>query len=245
MTRVALIGGSGGIGHAMVGVLSDLPTVSSIQATYFRSPASSSLGNISSFGSDTVVSWSQLDATDATQVSQWMESIGQVDWLINCAGYLHDPDNNPEKTITQFDAAHFDRSMHINCLPTLLLARHAKRALEESTDPVFATISARVGSISDNRLGGWYSYRASKAALNMVLKTLSIEYRRTAPKVKVLALHPGTTDTALSKPFQANVATGKLFSAQKTAGLLVEQVRQAKEHESGRFIAYDGSDIPW
>lgn len=245
MTKVALIGGSGGIGHAMIGVLSDVSQVSSIHATYFRSPASSSLGSISSFGSDTKVSWSQLDATDAEQVSAWMRSIGDIDWLINCAGYLHDPDNGPEKSITQFDAAHFDRSMHINCLPTLLLARHAQRSLKASSDPIFATISARVGSISDNRLGGWYSYRASKAALNMVLKTLSIEYLRTAPKIKVLALHPGTTDTALSKPFQANVPAGKLFSAEKTASLLVDQLRIAKDHKSGRFIAYDGSDIPW
>ena len=245
MTKVALVGGSGGIGHAMVGVLSNMPEVASIHATYFRSPASSSLGSISSFGSDTSVSWSQLDASDETAVANWMDDLGQVDWLINCAGFLHDPDNGPEKSITQFDAEHFSRSMQINCLPTLLLARHAHHNLKQSSDPVFATVSARVGSISDNRLGGWYSYRASKAALNMALKTLSIEYQRIAPAIKVLALHPGTTDTALSKPFQNNVPAGKLFSPEKTAALLVAQLTEAKQHQSGRFIAFDGGDIPW
>ena len=245
MTTVALIGGSGGIGHAMVGVLSNMPSVSSIHASYFNSPASSALGSISSFGSDASVNWSQLDASNDAAVSAWMKDVGQVDWLINCAGFLHNSNKGPEKSISQFDAEHFNRSMKINCLPTLLLAKHAHRNLKQSNDPVFASISARVGSISDNQLGGWYSYRASKAALNMALKTLSIEYQRVAPKIKVVALHPGTTDTALSKPFQNNVPEGKLFSPEKTAFLLVAQLSDAKHHQSGRFIAFDGSDIPW
>ncbi len=245
MTTVALVGGSGGIGHAMVGALSEMPAVSSIHASYFASPASSSLGNISSFGSDTSVSWSQLDVSNDVAVAAWMEDIGQIDWLINCVGFLHSPDKGPEKSIAQFDAEHFARSMQINCLPTLLLAKYAHRNLKQSKAPVFATISARVGSISDNQLGGWYSYRASKAALNMALKTLSVEYQRIAPLIKVLALHPGTTDTALSKPFQNNVPDGKLFSPEKTASLLVAQISDAKNHQSGRFIAFDGSEIPW
>ena len=245
MTTVALVGGSGGIGHAMVGVLSSMPSVSSIHASYFNSPASSSLGNISSFGSHASVNWSQLDASSDTAVSAWIKEIGQIDWLINCAGFLHDPNKGPEKSIAQFDVEHFNRSMQINCLPTMLLAKHAYHSLKQSSDPVFATVSARVGSISDNQLGGWYSYRASKAALNMALKTLSIEYQRIAPKIKVLALHPGTTDTMLSKPFQSNVPEGKLFAPEKTASLLVAQLSDAKHHQSGRFIAFDGSDIPW
>ncbi len=245
MTTVALIGGSGGIGHAMVGALSNMGSISAIHASYFNSPASSSLGNISSFGSNTSVSWSQLDASNDAAVSAWMKHVGQIDWLINCAGFLHDPSKGPEKSISQFDTEHFNRSMQINTLPTLLLAKHAHRNLKQSNDPVFATVSARVGSISDNQLGGWYSYRASKAALNMALKTLSIEYQRIAPSIKVLALHPGTTDTALSKPFQNNVPAGKLFSPEKTASLLVAQLSDAKHHHSGRFIAFDGREIPW
>jgi len=257
MTKIALIGGSGGIGHAMIGALSSQSgdpdslgnasklDVTCIHASYFKSPASSSLGSVSSFGSDTRVNWTRLDASDEAAVSDWMKSIGQIDWLINCAGFLHDPSKGPEKSISQFDVEHFNRSMQFNCVPTLLLAKHAHRNLKQSNDPVFATISARVGSISDNHLGGWYSYRASKAALNMALKTVSIEYQRIAPKIKVLALHPGTTDTALSKPFQKNVPEGKLFSPEKTAALLVAQLSEAKQYESGRFIAFDGSEIPW
>ena len=135
--------------------------------------------------------------------------------------------------------------MAINCLPTLLLAKYARNILKDSESGVFATVSARVGSISDNSLGGWYSYRASKAALNMTLKCLSIEWARNAKNVRVAAMHPGTTDSRLSKPFQVNVPQSKLFSPSKTAGLLVQQITQLHDYPSGRFIAYDGEEIPW
>jgi len=171
MTKVALVGGSGGIGHAMVAALSAMPNINSIHATYFQSPSSSSLASIDSFGSDTQVLWAKLDATNQNDVSAWMNHLGEVDWIINCAGYLHDANNSPEKSVSQFDVQNFNRSMQINCLPTLLLAKHAHHNLKRSDNPVFASISARVGSIADNRLGGWYSYRASKAALNMAIKT--------------------------------------------------------------------------
>ena len=243
--KIAIVGASGGIGAALLDLLADRDDVASIHASYFKSPASSSLGSVGNFGNSTEIIWSELDASDDASVQAWMASVGQIDWLINCVGMLHTQTKGPEKSIKHLDAEHFAMSMSVNCLPTMLLAKYASAALKGSQNGIFATVSARVGSIEDNKLGGWYSYRASKAALNMVLKCLSIEWQRTLKNVRVLSLHPGTTDSRLSKPFQNNVPEGSLFSPEKTATLLLEQLDSAKSHPSGRFIAYDGQEIPW
>ena len=245
MTKVALVGGSGGIGSALISLLSDRSDIESIHSTYFRSPAAGSLGSIGQFGSGVGVEWSQVDVSDDDSVAQWLAKTGDIDWLINCAGFLHDINSVPEKSIAQFDVDCFDKNMRVNCLPNLILAKHAARSLKASPKGIFAAITAKVGSIEDNRLGGWYSYRASKAASNMVLKSLSIEWQRTAPNLRVVALHPGTTDTKLSAPFQARVAPEKLFSPTKTATYLLTQLDQLHSFPSGRFIAYDGEEIPW
>jgi len=108
-----------------------------------------------------------------------------------------------------------------------------------------AVVSAKVGSIEDNRLGGWYSYRCSKAALNMAIKNISIEWRRRSPNVCVTSLHPGTTDTRLSAPFQRNVPDGKLFSCDHTAQCLVDVVSRLQLSDSGKFLAYNGEELPW
>lgn len=242
---VAIVGASGGIGAAMLDQLAVRDDVACIHATFFRSPQASALGSIGSYGCKVQVIWSKLDAADETSVKTWLEGIGPVDWLINCVGMLHDNKQGPEKTIRTFDVDHFTASIRTNCLPTLLLGKYALPMLRHSSNPVFTTISARVGSIEDNQLGGWYSYRASKAALNMSLKGISIEWQRVAKHVRVLALHPGTTDSRLSRPFQKNVPEGKLFSPDKTARMLLEQIGIAHSKPSGRFIAYDGEEIPW
>jgi NAD(P)-dependent dehydrogenase (short-subunit alcohol dehydrogenase family) len=108
---------------------------------------------------------------------------------------------------------------------------------------VFAVLSARVGSISDNRLGGWYGYRASKAALNMLIKTLAIEVRRTRPEAICAALHPGTVDTSLSKPFQKNVRQGQLFAADTAAEKLLEVINSLTPAQSGDCFAWDGKQV--
>jgi len=110
---------------------------------------------------------------------------------------------------------------------------------------VFASLSARVGSISDNRLGGWYGYRAAKAAQNQFLKTMAIELARLNPSSIVLALHPGTTDTALSRPFQAGVAAEKLFTTEFVATRLLQLIADATPADSGSFVAWDGQTIAW
>ena len=244
MRTVAIVGASGGIGAAMTRALAARDDIATVHATHHSSPAGKEEGDESD-SADAKVSWSQLNATDEDAVRDWLKSVGEVDWIINCVGMLHDEQNGPEKSITALAPEHFQKSMAVNCLPTLLLAKFARANLKSAEQGVFATISAKVGSITDNGLGGWYSYRASKAALNMSLKCLSIEWARNAKNIRVAALHPGTTDSELSEPFQKNVPDGKLFSPEKTAGLLIEQIEQLHAGPSGVFIAYDGEEIPW
>ena len=110
---------------------------------------------------------------------------------------------------------------------------------------IFATISAKIGSIEDNRLGGWYGYRASKAALNMLLKTASIEYSRRSKQTAIVLLHPGTTDTRLSEPFQRGVPPEKLFPVEKTVGLLIDVLENVTIEDNGSFFSWDGSRLPW
>jgi len=239
--RVALIGASGGIGAALLKTLAMATDVEHISATYCDGPP---VGEQSS-RRDTSVTWSQLDASDENAVIAWANELGDIDWLINTAGLLHDGNHRPEKSLQEFDPKFFQQNLDVNCLPTLLLAKHAGPCLRRSKSAIFATLSAKVGSISDNQLGGWVSYRASKAALNMALKCIAIEWQRTQKTTRVLALHPGTTDTPLSAPFQKNVASDKLFSPQKTATLLMTQLREAHAYPSGRFIGYGGHELPW
>jgi NAD(P)-dependent dehydrogenase (short-subunit alcohol dehydrogenase family) len=118
------------------------------------------------------------------------------------------------------------------------LLRHRERA-------VFASLSARVGSITDNRLGGWYAYRGAKAAQNMFTRNLSLEFRRRLKNVIVVALHPGTTDTGLSRPFQDNVSPEKLFPVDYAVACLLNIMDGLEPEQSGGFYAYDGSEIPW
>ena len=151
------------------------------------------------------VTWDRLDLTDNAAIRGWAAQLDEIDWLINAAGILHTRAHGPEKSIRQIDPAFFLENMRINAWPVLLPAKHLHGKFRHGRPAVFATVAAKVGIIEDDRPGGWISYRASKAALNMGIKTLAIEWRRTLPKVAVVALHPGTTDTALSKPFQRNV----------------------------------------
>ena len=178
-------------------------------------------------------------------IQTWAKTFDRVDWLINCVGFLHGEKGGPEKGIRFFDPDFFFENIQVNTLPTMLLARDFSRALKQSPAAILATVSARVGSIADNRLGGWYSYRVSKAALNMALKTLSIEWKHSHPRGCVVALHPGTNDTALSKPFQANVAPQDLRDPAATAASFVELLSGLDREQSGSFFAWDGESIAW
>lgn len=190
-----------------------------------------------------------LDLTDEDSVADAARRVGQqvdrLHWLINAAGVLHGADFEPEKKLEQFDPAVALRVMAVNAIGPLLLARHFLPLLSHDEPARFASIAARVGSIGDNRLGGWYSYRASKAALVMLMKTLSIETARRSKNLVCVCLHPGTVDTGLSAPFQGNVPDGKLFTPAQSAGYLIDVLRQAGPEHHGRHLAWDGQVIDW
>ncbi|MCM0045338.1 MAG: SDR family NAD(P)-dependent oxidoreductase [Burkholderiaceae bacterium] len=168
-----------------------------------------------------------------------------LDLVVNASGLLHAPGIDPEKQLEQIDAAALRTLFDVNALGPILLARALQPWLAKRRRIVYASLSARVGSIDDNRLGGWYGYRASKAAQNQLLKTLAIEMRRRNPEAIVLILHPGTTDTQLSRPFQRNVAQEKLFTTDFVAGRLMAIIDAAGPDDSGRFIGWDGEGIRW
>lgn len=233
---IVVAAASGGIGQAMLRELHSRFAHARIHASHFRSEAPLELER---------VTWHRVDLRDSDVVEGWANEVGDVDWVVNCAGFLHDATGGPEKSIAALESERLLESIRVNTLPSLLLARHFGPALKRSAMPLLAAISARVGSIEDNRLGGWYSYRVSKAALNMALKTLSIEWRHSHPRGVVAALHPGTNDTALSKPFQANVAAENLFRPEYTASMFVKLLSRLGPADSGNFWAWDGARIAW
>ena len=166
--------------------------------------------------------------------------------LVICtAGLLHGGALQPEKRLSQVSRDNLRRSFELNAFGPLLLAKALEPALPRDLPFHFASLSARVGSITDNRLGGWYAYRAAKAAQNQLLRTLAIEWRRRLPLACVTALHPGTTATGLSEPFRASVPPSGLFSPQQAAQQLLEVLATRSAEHSGGFVAWDGQPIPW
>lgn len=149
----------------------------------------------------------------------------------------------PEKSWRALDPEALAASYAINATGPMLVAKHMLPLFPRDRPAIFAALSARVGSITDNRLGGWHAYRASKAALNMLLKTLAIELARTHPLMVVAGLHPGTVDTPLSRPFQGNVQPGKLFSPEKSARCLAAVLQGLEPADSGGVFAWDGQRI--
>ena len=234
--NIVIIGGSGGIGMGLVKTILKNNKVCIVHATYRGScPA---LNN-------SRLNWYQLDATKEEDFKSLSTELKKIDWIINCVGMLHTKEKGPEKAVRSIEPDFFLDNFRINTLPTLLIAKYFARSLLGPTATVLAVVSAKVGSIQDNRLGGWYSYRASKAALNMAIKTLSLEWQHKVPNCCIAALHPGTTDTQLSAPFQSNVATKKLFSTDQTAALLLDVINNLNSKNSGKFWNWDGKEIPW
>lgn len=234
--NILLIGGSGGIGRALLENLLARSDVGHVIATHHTNPPSLMHGKLK---------WQLLDACDEASVKTLFEKLPTLDRIIIASGFLHNDQIKPEKAIKHFQLETLDQCISANLLPTLLAAKYAAPLLRDSERSVFASISARVGSIEENQLGGWYSYRMSKAALNMALKTLSVEWRRSMPKCTVAALHPGTTDTPLSAPFQKNVPAEKLFSPDLTAQYLMAVLDSLRPEVSGRFWSWDGTELAW
>lgn len=163
--------------------------------------------------------------------------------IIDATGYLHDEAFQPEKSLRQIDAEYMAKQFQINATGPALLMKHFCPLLPRSDKAVFATLSAKVGSIGDNRLGGWYGYRAAKAALNQLVKCTAIEIGRNKRDCVCVALHPGTVDTGLSGPF-AKSGLNVQSPAQASANML-NVIDQLNASQSGGFFAYDSTELPW
>jgi NAD(P)-dependent dehydrogenase (short-subunit alcohol dehydrogenase family) len=164
--------------------------------------------------------------------------------VIVAAGLLHNDTRGPEKSIRDLDADWMIENYHINAVGPALVAKHFLPIMPRGERCIFAALSARVGSISDNRVGGWHGYRASKAALNMLIRNLSIEWQRRNPQVVITGIHPGTVNTALSAPFGGGADAPGRFTPATSAAQMLSVLDGLSPDQSGQLFAYDGKPIP-
>jgi len=242
-----VVGAGQGIGLEFVRQLVRRDGIGQVFATCRGTPSSDLAGMAKQFGDR--LSLIPMDITDEAQIvagsAQIQQHTQKLHLALYCVGVLHDGEFQPEKSLQQIQADRLMQYFQINSIGAVLLAKHLVPLLKHSDRSVLATISAKVGSIGDNELGGWYGYRASKAALNMLMRTTAIEFRRKSPNTLVVMLHPGTTDTRLSKPFQRNVPPEKLFPVERTVTQLLRVIDGLQPDDSGQFFSWDGSRLPW
>ena len=234
--RALIIGGSGGIGSALSSAIKHTDTTHTVWTTSTR-PAPTATQSMHSV----------VDITDEDSILALVNALKAAEYtpnlIIDCTGILHTDTFGPEKTWRHLNMDTMRRVFEINTFGVALLGKHLIPILPRKERAVFATLSARVGSISDNRLGGWYSYRASKAAQNMMVKTLALEASRRWQQLVCVSLHPGTVKTQLSDPFSSRVPPHKLFSPTQSAEYLMDVISNLGPDQSGGFFAWDGSPI--
>lgn len=184
-----------------------------------------------------------LDEDSIAEEARNAAAAGAPDLVIVATGMLHNGRHQPEKSFAALDPEAMVTAFRLNTIGPGLIAKHTIKFLPRDRRSVFAALSARVGSIGDNRLGGWHSYRASKAALNMLVANLAIELGRTHPQAIAVALHPGTVDTRLSSPFQSSVPPDSLFAPAESARTLLSVIAALGSSASGGLFAWDGQKI--
>lgn len=226
--RALVFGARGGIGAAFVAALDD---------------------NLDGRAQVTALTRADIDVTDEAALAKLAEaqkSEGALHLVINATGLLHEAqtDVQPEKALRQISADAMARVFAVNAIAPALIAKYFLPLMARDTKSVMAHLSARVGSISDNRLGGWTSYRAAKAAQNMIVKNAAIETARRDKQKIIIGLHPGTVDSPLSAPFQSNLAEGQLFTAAQSAAHLLRVIDGLSATDSGKVFAWDGSQVP-
>lgn len=230
-TSAVVIGASGGIGSALEAVLIEEDVFHTIHG--FARSRSGPL---------------HMDLLDEASIAAAAVRVGAgppPSLVIVATGILRSDNNGPEKAISDLDPAWLAEVYAVNAIGPALVAKHFLPLMAKGERAVFAVLSARVGSISDNHLGGWYGYRASKAALNMLVRNLAIENRRRSDRTIVVALHPGTVDTDLSRPFQRNVQPGRLFKPDRAALQLLDVIEELKVSDGGKLLDYEGIEIPF
>lgn len=244
LRRAVIIGAGHGIGHALVEVILSQAPQAQVFATYHRRENAQPLFDLqtSALKIQALDPLNESSLADAAQnISDW----GTIDLLINATGFLHNDQFSPERSIASIDLAQLQHTFNVNAFVTPLLAKALKTCMAKDQASAFVALSAMVGSIGENKLGGWHSYRASKTALNMFIKNIAIEFSRTGlPRCSVLAIHPGTTDTDLSRPFSKNVKH-QIWTPAESAGHILNTIAKASSEGTGLFKNWDGETIPW
>ena len=228
MNDVAVVfGAGGGIGGALVAALERDPRFEAV------------IG----LGRGSAPRFDLLDEASIADAVRAVAARGAIRLAIDATGFLHDDAQMPEKSLRELDAARLARSFALNAIGPALLMKHLLPALPREGRAVFATLSARVGSIGDNRLGGWYGYRASKAALNQFVRTAAVELARRSRVAICVALHPGTVATGLSAPFAASGLD--VQAPEAAAARLLAVIDRLTPAESGGFFDHRGAAVPW
>ncbi|MFG1492772.1 SDR family NAD(P)-dependent oxidoreductase [Halobacteriovorax sp. ZH4_bin.1] len=239
-----IIGAGHGIGFGIVQNLLENYSGIFVKATYRRKKSALDLLNLKKVFPNNLEVY-QVDPSKEDHLKNLaQENINNsFDLIINSVGFLHTENISPEKSLREFDPDTFLELIRVNAMITPLLAKYLEKNLSSSPS-LFATISAKVGSIEDNKIGGWYSYRASKAALNMLIKNIAIEFERKRKKCLVLAIHPGTTRTDLSEPFIERTSY-IIHETHETASNILNIINNRELNETGKFLSWDGGEIPW
>lgn len=225
MSLAVVIGASGGIGAALVGHLQRSGRFETVLGLSRRDDG--------------------LDLGNEASIAHAADAVGRTgspELVIVATGVLHSG-QTPERSLKALSPDHLARDYQVNAIGPALVAKHFLPVMPRDRRSIFAALSARVGSIGDNRLGGWHAYRASKAALNMLLRNIAIETARTHPQAIVVGLHPGTVATGLSEPFQKGVPPERLFTPDLSAGHLLTVLDGLEPKDSGGVFAWDGQRI--
>ncbi|SET37789.1 SDR family NAD(P)-dependent oxidoreductase [Thorsellia anophelis] len=234
--RIVIIGSNGAIGKAFVSYFAKYMPSITLYALARKLPTAPIEG----------VQYHALDYLDEQQIKSVAESIhllGSIDLVIVATGMLHDGKTKPEKSLNEITSSNLVKLFEVNTIIPTLMAKYFVPKLSRENKSVFAVLSARVGSIVDNRKGGWYAYRASKSALNMIIKCTAIESNRTHKHSIVIGLHPGTVTSELSEPFVKNINQANLFSPEESVYKLISVIENLESLDTGKCFAWDGQEI--
>lgn len=227
LQNIAVIGAAGSIGKAFVGALSK------------QYPNS----NMYSFSRTIGYNIDYESQESIEKAAKIAASTGPLDLVVVTNGMLHNQEIMPEKSIKELSKEKFQFLFQVNTIVPALIAKYFLPHLSRESTSIFAALSARVGSISDNQLGGWYAYRASKAALNMIIKNAAIEIGRSNKNAIIVGLHPGTVDTNLSRPFHKNISGAELLTPNQSVAKLIEVLLSLTPMQSGKCFAWNGLEI--
>ena len=235
MKNVAIIGSSGAIGRAFLDAYiadKDISNIYSISRTEVKS-------------NDKRIIHINIDVTDEVSVKAAASKIeeNRLDRLIVATGVLHTKSFGPEKSIKDIKIENFVKIFSVNAFGPALIGKYFLPLMTKDQKSIVAFLSARVGSISENKLGGWYAYRASKSALNQIIKNFSIEAKRTNSSGIIIGLQPGTVKSKLSEPFQKNVKKGKLFLPEDSVDSLIKVIENVMQNDSGKIFDWEGEEI--